>query len=271
MRPAIISLAILTGLAAIAVAGGLSAHPDRAGDPAAATIEARLAGAKPAAPAARRDDPGSVRAIWRPNQWLRQALPGRIKRSRFKPRFGGKAIRFEVRPGDVEPATGSGRAELSGPTFDEGDDIYVHDGIRVPRAASFRGPWQIVQQLHETDWGGSPGIAVFLDGDRRLRIAAGDGSPRFWRGPRLKPNRWYSLTYRVMLSGSSSAGFVEVWLNGVHRTVRGNRYRAVGQTIQTSRTYIKVGIYRSRSSTGRSVVEHSRVMVGTSLGAVLPD
>ena len=42
-----------------------------------------------------------------------------------------------------------------------------------------------------------------------------------------------------------------------------------GQTIQTSRTYIKAGIFRSQESTGVSVIEHDNVAVGTGMGAVM--
>ncbi|MEZ5079035.1 MAG: heparin lyase I family protein [Solirubrobacterales bacterium] len=202
--------------------------------------------------------------------WHVQAIPERVSLARAAAFEGAASARFEVRQGDVEPETGSSRCEVSGPTFDEGDDIYVHDAIRVPSASTYQGSWQIVQQLHETDWGGSPGIAVFLDGDRRLRIAAGDGSPTYWSGPALSADRWYSLTYRVLLSSSPSTGFVEVWLDGVQQTVDGGGTRSFGPTIQTAHTYLKAGIYRSKSSTGTSLVEHDEIAVGTSLASVTP-
>ena len=39
--------------------------------------------------------------------------------------------------------------------------------------------------------------------------------------------------------------------------------------MQTSQTYLKAGIYRSKSSTGTSIVEHDSIVVGTSLAAVM--
>jgi polysaccharide lyase-like protein len=182
---------------------------------------------------------------------------------------GGQAARFEVRQGDVEPDTGSQRSEVSGPTFDEGQDLYIRDAIRIPASNTYSVPWQIIQQLHEEDWGGSPGMAVMLDNKRSLKLGAGDGSKTFWQGPSLQPDRWYDLVYRVNLSQSSSTGFVEVWLDGVQQSLANGQTRIYGQTIQAAQTYLKAGIYRSKSSTGTSVVEHDAIVVGTSLGAVM--
>jgi len=200
--------------------------------------------------------------------WYVQSLPERVSTSSTEPFEGAQAARFEVQDGDVEPDTGSERSEISGPTFDEGEDLYIRDAIRVPGESTYEGPWQIIQQLHEKSWGGSPGIAVFLNSQPALQLGAGDGSPTYWRSGPLEVDRWYDLVYRVYLSQDPSEGFVEVWLDGVQQTLLNGQTRAYGQTIQTSQTYIKVGIYRSRSSTGTSLVEHDAVVIGTGLGAV---
>ena len=47
--------------------------------------------------------------------WYVQSLPGRASTLSSEPFEGKKAARFEVRPGDVEPDTGSQRSEVSGP------------------------------------------------------------------------------------------------------------------------------------------------------------
>jgi Polysaccharide lyase len=181
---------------------------------------------------------------------------------------GSQAARFEVRDGDVEPDTGSERSEVSGPTYDEGDDIHVRDAIRVPATNSYSAPWQLIQQLHEEDWGGSPGMAVFLNNKRALRIGPGDSSRTFWQGPILQSDRWYDLVYRVYLSRDSSKGFVEVWLDGVQQTLTNGATRIYGRTILMPETYLKAGIYRSKDSTGTTIVEHDAIVVGTSLAAV---
>jgi Polysaccharide lyase len=182
---------------------------------------------------------------------------------------GSQAARFEVDPGDVEPETGSQRSEVSGPTFNEGQDLYVRDAFRVPSGNTYDGPWQIIQQLHEEDWNGSPGVAVFLDEERRLTLGPGDSSRTFWDSAPLQSDRWYDLVYRVSLSQDASTGFVEVWLDGVQQSLDNGQTRIYGQTLQTDATYLKAGIYRSKSSTGTSIVEHDAILVGSSYAAVV--
>ena len=181
---------------------------------------------------------------------------------------GSQAARFEVRDGDVEPDTGSERSEVSGPTFNEGEDLFIRDAIRFPSTNTYSAPWQIVQQLHEEDWGGSPGMAVFLNNKRGLRIGPGDSSRTFWQGPVLQSDRWYDLVYRVYLSRDSSKGYVEVWLDGVQQTLTNGQARIYGRTILMPETYLKAGVYRSKDSTGTTIVEHDSLVVGTSLAAV---
>jgi len=198
-----------------------------------------------------------------------QALPTRATISTAHPFAGSGAGRFEVQPGDIEPGTGDQRSEVSGPEFNDGENIYVRDEIRVPVGYTFQGPWQLINQLHEEDWSGSPGIATFLDSNRRIRFGAGDGFPSYWQGPQLEPERWYELVYRVNLSQDPSQGFVEVWFDGVQQVLSNGSTRMYGETIQTSQTYIKAGIYRSKESTGVTVIEHDNIAVGTGRGAVM--
>ncbi|HEU4904916.1 MAG TPA: heparin lyase I family protein [Solirubrobacterales bacterium] len=200
--------------------------------------------------------------------WYVQSLSSRATLFSGGAFEGTQAVRFEVRDGDVEPDTGAERSEVSGPTFDEGQDLYIRDAIRIAGSSSYQGPWQIIQQLHEEHWSGSPGMALFLAADDSLTLGAGDGSPTFWRSARLQRDRWYDLVYRVKLGSSSSTGFVEVWLDGVQQTLADGRPRAYGQTIQAAQTYLKAGIYRSKSSTGTSIVEHDAIVAGSSYAAV---
>ncbi|MBS1878062.1 MAG: heparin lyase I family protein [Actinobacteria bacterium] len=198
-----------------------------------------------------------------------QALQARVTLLSTDPFRGQNAARFEVREGDVEPDTGSSRAEVTGPTFDEGQDIYVRDAIRIPAGNTFSAPWQLIDQLHEKPWTGSPGIAVFLDAERRISISNGTGSPFYWQGPRLELERWYELIYRDNLSQDPTQGFVEVWLNGHPQTLTNGATRMYGRTIETPETYLKAGIYRSKFSTGTSIVEHADLGVGPTLASVL--
>lgn len=200
--------------------------------------------------------------------WYVQSLSSRATLFSSGAFEGGQAARFEVRAGDVEPDTGSQRSEVSGPIFDEGQDLYIRDAIRVPATNTYSAPWQIIQQLHEENWSGSPGMAVFLDNSRALKLGAGDGSPTFWQSAPLQSNRWYDLVYRVKLSRDVKTGFVEVWLDGAPQSLANGQTRIYGQTIQAAETYIKAGIYRSKSSSGTSIVEHDAIVVGSSLSAV---
>jgi hypothetical protein len=197
-----------------------------------------------------------------------QSLKGRATTPMEDPFEGPRAARFEVRDGDVEPDTGSQRSEVSGPTFDESEDLFIRDAISVPANSTFEGPWQIIQQLHEEDWNGSPGVAVFLDEERQLTLGPGDSSRTLWDSAPLQSDRWYDLVYRVKLSQSSSIGFVEVWLDGAPQSLDNGQTRIYAQTLQTDATYLKAGIYRSKSSSGTSIVEHDAILVSTSYAAV---
>ncbi|HEY2717333.1 MAG TPA: heparin lyase I family protein [Solirubrobacterales bacterium] len=194
-------------------------------------------------------------------EWYVQALPGRVRLVRHSPYEGRANARFEVRPGDVEPDTGSQRAELSGPTYHEGQDLYVRTAFRVPPANSFRGPWELVQQFHDESDTGSPGTAVFFTSDGHLRVGAGDSSQIDWNSPKLKINRWYELVYRVKFSRDPHVGFVEVWLDGRHQRLGNGQFRDYGETMHLSEAYLKTGIYRSQYSTGTSVIEDDSVIV----------
>jgi Polysaccharide lyase len=185
--------------------------------------------------------------------------------------FGSRhAARFEVRDGDVEPDTGDERSEvsLSNPRFDEGQELYFRDTIRVPSGTSIGSSYQIIQQLHEEDWDGSPGVAVFLKPGPSLKIASGDGDRVFLDTTPIQHDRWYDLVYRVKLSRDPAVGFMEVWLDGVPQQLDNGQTRIYQETIQAARTYLKAGIYRGRSHTGTSVVEHDNLTVGTSYEAV---
>jgi Polysaccharide lyase len=201
--------------------------------------------------------------------WYVQSLTTRATLFSVGAFEGSQAARFEVRDGDVEPDTGSERSEVSGPTFKEGEDLYVRDAIRVPSSNTYSAPWQIIQQWHEEEWLSSPGMAVFLENNHALRLGAGDGSPTFWQGPVLQTGRWYDLVYRMKLSREAGTGFVEVWLDGVQQKLANGQSRIYGQTTQMPETYLKAGIYRSKASTGTSIVEHDAIEVGTSLASVI--
>jgi hypothetical protein len=200
-----------------------------------------------------------------------QSLTARTAIVGSSPYQGDGDGRFEVREGDIEPKTGSPRTEVTGPTFHEGADLYIGDAIRVPNGYSFEGPWQLVQQLHDfgEGYGGSPGTAVFLENPLTLRLGPGDGTHTFWRSNRLEAERWYHLVYHVKLSRNPAEGFMEVWLDGAQQTLSNGQLREYGKTMESDEDYLKAGIYRSRLSTGTSIVEHDDITVGTTLASAM--
>ncbi len=199
--------------------------------------------------------------------WYVQSLSSRVGITSQGAFGSGHAARFEVRDGDVEPDTGSERSEVSGPDIDEGQDVYFRDTFRIPSGSSIGTSWQIINQLHEHDWDGSPGVAVFLDSGPSLRIGAGDGSPTFVEDIQIQYDRWHDLVYRANLSRDPKVGFVEAWLDGTPLELDNGQTRIYGQTLQTDSAYLKAGIYRGRASTGTSIVEHDNLTIATSLEA----
>ncbi|HEX2071119.1 MAG TPA: heparin lyase I family protein [Thermoleophilaceae bacterium] len=202
--------------------------------------------------------------------WYVQSLEERVRIASGGAAGSRWAARFEVHDEDEEPDTGDERSEISlpRPRFEEGRQLYFRDAIRVPPGAAIDRTYQIVHQLHEEDWDGSPGVAVFLERCPALTIGAGDGSVTFLDDAPIEIGRWHELVYRVKLSRNPAVGFMEVWLDGARQRLANGRMRMYGQTIQAARTYLKAGIYRGGSHSGTSVVEHDEIAVGTSLRAV---
>ena len=176
--------------------------------------------------------------------WYVQSLSYRATINTANPEMGSGSGRFEVQPGDREPDTGGQRSEVSGPTFKEGQSIYVRDDIRIPNGYSYQGPWQLIDQLHESNWGGSPGTATFLDPNRKISFDTGTNSIQFWRGPQLELERWNDLVFHVQLSQNPSEGYVEVWWNGVQQILTNGQTRMYAKTIQMPETYLKAGVFR---------------------------
>jgi hypothetical protein len=180
------------------------------------------------------------------------------------------AARFEVRPGEYEPDTGSQRAEvtLANPKFYEGADVWVYDKVRWSTADTANPAWEVVDQFHDgsaisgdPSANGSPPIALMRYG-QQIRITNGKGSPVYWNGPTVERGRWYELVYHIKFS--KTAGEVEAFWNGTKVA----SYK--GPTMNSEYTYFKAGIYRAKETlTGISVVEHDEIGVATSFEALL--
>lgn len=179
------------------------------------------------------------------------------------------AARFEVRPGEFEPDTGSQRSEvtLASPKFYEGDQIWVYDKLRWSVSDTAAPAWEVVDQFHDGSKisgdptaGGSPAFALLRYG-QQIRLANGKGSPTYWTGPNVERGRWYELVYRIKFS--KTAGEVEAFWDGVPVA------HFKGVTMNSEYTYLKAGVYRAKETlTGISVTEHDEIAIATSLAAL---
>jgi hypothetical protein len=175
--------------------------------------------------------------------------------------------RFEVRPTDIETDTGSPRCELSngGPDLHAGDDVWVYDKFRWGADDTATPPWELVDQWHDGGPSGgqySPPVALFRYG-QSIRLANGNGSPVYWQGPAVQRGVWQELVYH--LQPSPTNGHLEAWWNGQKVA------DFSGKLMNTESLYLKIGINRSKDTSGggTSVVEHDRLVIGSSLASLM--
>lgn len=209
--------------------------------------------------------PTEFLADWRSgglSQWdLAQALPGRIAAV-------NDSGRFEVREGDVEPMTGSNRAEVqSGLEYKEGDKRYFRVPLRV-ESWDFD-HWGIPWQLHD-DSEESPPLCAQIKGsmsDPRLWLGPGDVSAEYWEAPFKLGQNWEA----IFAVDFGKEGAVEVWLDREQQMLLNGKTRFEGiDTLGNPLAYDKLGIYRSSVSVGTAVVRHGRYMVSKTFPPFLP-
>ena len=191
-----------------------------------------------------------------------QSEPGRVKIGSGNPApfEGSHRARFEVRRGD-EAASGN-RAEVTGPSFEEGSERWIRQAIYVPSGTATEGGWRLVMQFHAFG-GGSPPLAVFLESGRDLsfEVGHGDSSTFDWRGPRIQRNRWYAIALHVRFSPNPSEGFVEVYWGGRRQRLTNGRMRRYRATSEDGGAYYKTGIYRDDEIGQTDVVFHDNVTI----------
>ena len=211
------------------------------------------------------------------SQWnsVQRVASDRIQVVRSPVREGAYAGRFEVRQGD-DPLGGNygDRAELAAPTDEqEGQERWYSwstlVGTDVPRTTKF----QVISQWHSRS-DGRPPVAFFAYEDSLLLMVHPHRAPGdqiayvfAWQGP-LKRGEWQDIQMHVRWSATDSAGFIELWVNGVRQTLK----NAAGQSSQTLNirtmyptgsgsgtgipNYFKQGYYRDSSITGTGTVWH---------------
>jgi hypothetical protein len=183
-----------------------------------------------------------------------QAIPGRITVVTDPALEGVYSGRFEVQGGDVEPDTGSQRAELKTLlNFNEGD-IRDFEVLVLVDQWDFD-HWGILWQMHDNS-DVSPPLALMVEEvTGRLLLQHGNGSVVYWRGPPIVLGQPSRVVIRVGFSATE--GTLEVWLDGAKQTlVNGSAELAAVNTLGNPPGYDKVGIYRSIEATEPAVVYH---------------
>ena len=190
-------------------------------------------------------------------------------------RAGSHAGRFEVRQGD-DPLGGNygDRAEVSLPTNEqEGQERWYSWSTLVGTDVPKTGDFQVISQWHSRS-DGRPPVAFFAYEDSLLLMVHPHRAPGdqiayvfAWQGP-LKRGEWQDIQMHIRWSATDSAGFIELWINGVRQSLK----NAAGQSSQTLNirtmyptssgsgtgipNYFKQGLYRDSSITGTATVWH---------------
>lgn len=192
-----------------------------------------------------------------------QSLPGRAT-------CAAGVGRFEVRPGDAEPDTGSQRSEVTllDPMLHEGEELWVHNRFWWANDDTASPSWEVDHQWHDGSAlhndpraGGSPPLCLQRYGNDIL-LLNGKGSPVYWRGPKVERGQPNNLLYR--LKASPTDGELEAYWNGA---LVANFKGLV--LMNADYLYLKLGVYRAlATSQGTSVVAHDFVRLGTTRAAV---
>jgi len=191
--------------------------------------------------------------------WYNQSNPERSK-------VVTNGARFEIRQGDVESDTKLEMAELSGQNYSAGSNLWICHEFMWPTDDSANPSWETVHEWHDADNNGldgasySPAVALFRY-NGQLSFRNGKGSPSYWSGPQVTKGTWNQLLYRVLFD--TKAGEIEAYWNG--QLVADFK----GLTTNTGKSYLKLGCYRARGSSGTSATEHRKFAVATSRAAAL--
>lgn len=208
-----------------------------------------------------------------------QAPQGRFAGVQNRPRRDPISAFFELRPGD-RYTDGTPRNELySIPThngvpdyIEEGDDLYIGwsmDLSKVP--VSTATCWNVLTQFKqrtEAGAGGSPPVAVQISGSGdRLRFSRNlPPAQDYWSDAAASYRTpWTDFVAHVKFHRSATVGFVQLWVNGVQKTLLNGQTQMAAQTMDpggTGRSYLKFGLYRSDTCTTTAQTVLNGVRVG---------
>jgi hypothetical protein len=173
------------------------------------------------------------------------------------PVLGGRAARCEVRAGDPQVAAGY-RCQVAGNDAPNGQERLHCGRFLIPASSDLPdeyASWNLVYEEHTAEGGGSPPIALFVEGRRGsgsfgLRLGYGDGSRTDWAQGGFAVDQWHSFCVRFV--SSNTWGWLEFWLDGGWQRLS-NGQRRKPFTNPSSGTYTLGGIYRGGAHGGTSI------------------
>lgn len=152
------------------------------------------------------------------------------------------------------------RAELVGPSWKEGDNVWYRWQTRFPGWYGITPKWQLLTQFHQiSDVGIGVPLHFALHGVRlSMRVmgptydAIGDYNGGILWTTEMQRNQEYDFLLNVSWSKDPTKGWVELFVNGTQVVKR--TYRA---TLADDGVYLKQGLYRDRTIDFPQTVYHS--------------
>jgi len=200
-------------------------------------------------------------AIWGP----KQTAPDRLTYV-TSPVFGDRdrAMRNRLLPGDIDPATGDARSELSGIMHAiEGRERWFRFPTLIEEWTSLD-EWALIWQQHMG--AGEPSIAMYMrQSALGFRLADEQDNVNYWVSDEILMGDWYDLVVGVLFSTDPEVGWIEVWLDGEQQTLENGETRMYGQTARDYefQNYDKLGLYTEPlDPADERVVLHGMYLVG---------
>lgn len=137
-------------------------------------------------------------------------------------------------------------------------------------------------QIYGPPWGGSPTIGLQVAGGRlTLHFAQTSGNKTLhtsiWQGsPIARGLRWEKIILRVKMSADPTAGFVELWYNGLKQRLISGQERYYFKTLDLGRNWDEASPnilyaqqYRSATMTlGEVTIYHDNYKIGNTYNSV---
>ncbi len=172
--------------------------------------------------------------------------------------------RAEVRAGDPQIASGY-RSQLSSGIKPNNHQYLSCFRFLIPGSSDLPGQygsnaWKLIWEQHTVNIGGSPPLALFVDGTKgqpvTLSHAAGDGSRSDWSKAGVALDTWHHFCAKYYQSTSSGTGWLELWLDGQWQTLNSGQQRKAFATAGASvdGLYVLGGIYRGGGHGGTSII-----------------